>query len=640
MSDDQQGASEQKAGRTRKIVRSASTAERPGFDAPAAEGGAPASQDGPRPEAQGTGRKWDLRAERPQGAPSKPRPHGPPRNRGPRPAPGAPDAASGAPPAEGEGDRPSNRGGGRRFDRFDDSQPRRPGVSGGRAMPVYNRGPVDRASPEFVDKWLSMPPRKPEERRERPEGGRPESGPPGSSRGPKSGHDHGPGPSERRGKHNGHPPAAKLAAKPKEAPPPPAPKMPTLHETILVGLPKVAVEEQRDKSAHKPKTAREALAAKTAHAPPKAKQDEAEKGDEIVLDPAWLSASADGAVEALKSAGAAVDALVDAWLVAKNIDAIGAAAASSDLSGPARRAAKRAASVLKSRGVAVPDKPVAAAVATRPSEEEVVEATFNPPDSRGSSSVTIAKRRGGERAHIVEIVMREGVGVVNAVSGWMSRSQIKEAHQRIAESTGIAPAHVPADWVRFRVQRALEDNAKSGQLVPLGLERCKELLEPAVVEAPPHPSADLEAGLEAEGATAPASLHNEPEFRGWFPDLREVEDVVRRLGEKLNAEDAKDQAKVDEILKEEMKLATDRYFTPEQRANLARRMRDSVLTIRARSGEERAKDVLRAVKAIENAGLITSPPSDIEFLRTFFQKGIAMLAQRTGGQLRVPVANS
>jgi len=416
--------------------------------------------------------------------------------------------------------------------------------------------------------------------------------------------------------------------------------MPTLHETILVGLPKVAVEGQRDKSANKPKTAREALAAKVSHAPHKAKQDEGEKDGEIVLDPTWLSAGADRAVEALKSAGAAVDALVDAWLVAKNIEAIGAAAASAELSGPARRAAKRAASVLKSRGIAVPDKPAAAPVAARPSEEEVVEATFNPPDSRGSSSVTIAKRRGGERAHIVEIVMREGVGVVNAVSGWMSRSQIKEAHQRIAESSGIAPALVPADWVRYRVQRALEDNAKSGQLVPLGLERCKELLEPAVAEAPPHPAADLESGLDAEGASAPASLHNEPEFRGWFPDMREIEDVVRRLGEKLNAEDAKDQAKVDEVLKEEMKLATDRYFTPEQRAGLARRMRDAVLTIRARAGDERAKDVLRAVKAIENAGLITSPPSDIEFLRTFFQKGIAMLAQRTGGQLRVPVAAS
>ncbi len=268
----------------------------------------------------------------------------------------------------------------------------------------------------------------------------------------------------------------------------------------------------------------------------------------------------------------------------------------------------------------------------------LVDATYNPPDARGTWSVTIAKRRGGERAHIAEVIVREGVGVINAVSGWMSRSQIKEAHQRIHDSSSIAPAPVPVEWVRFRVQKALEDNAKSGQLVPLGLERCKDLLEPAVTSEPAHPLAALQQAVGDGAAEAVAGLHNEPEFRSWLPDVRAIDEVLRRVGQKLTPEDVSDQKKVDETLREEMKLATDRYFTPEQRAEVARRMRDAAVTIRHRAGDERAKEILKTAHAIEAAGLITAPPSEIDFLRVFFQKGIAFLAQQTGGQLRVPVA--
>ena len=51
----------------------------------------------------------------------------------------------------------------------------------------------------------------------------------------------------------------------------------------------------------------------------------------------------------------------------------------------------------------------------------------------------------------------------------MSRSQIKEAHQRVADSSGIPPVPVPAEWVRWRIAEAKKDNAVSKALVPLGL---------------------------------------------------------------------------------------------------------------------------------------------------------------------------
>jgi hypothetical protein len=65
-------------------------------------------------------------------------------------------------------------------------------------------------------------------------------------------------------------------------------------------------------------------------------------------------------------------------------------------------------------------------------------------------------------------------------------------------------------------------------------------------------------------------------------------------------------------------------------------MRGSAISVRSRSGDERAIQVLAVAQAVRDAGLITSPPSEIPFLLSFFQKGIAIMVQQ--GQLRVPVA--
>lgn len=587
MSDEKDSA-DQKA-KPRKIARSGSTAERqstPGSTPPvegAAEA-APASGD------EAAKRKWDVRAERPEGG--RPPPRGP-RRPGPR------------------------------FASDLESATRRPGASGGRAMPrMPERGPVDKSSPDFVDRWLQRPPRKPDEER-KPRERRPDDRRPDDRRGPPPS-----GGGERRPA-----PVAKLDKPRMPAPAPVQPKLPTLHETILVGLPRVATA-RKESDVQKPKTAREALAARAATSAKPAKAEPA-KG-EVVLDPSWIKAGAADAVRILKGAGPAAEALVDAWLGANNIDAIAVAGASEDLSGLARKASRRALGVLKARGVALPERTKTEA-ATRPGEEEVTEATFSSADGRGTTSITIARRKGGERAHIAEVIMREGVGVVNAVSGWMSRSQIKEAHQRIADSTGVPPAVIPAEWARYRIARAKAENAKSGALVPLGLERCKDLLEPLPEVEPKHPLAELEAQA-GEATEATAALHAEPEIRTWMPEGKALDEMIRKVGEKLSAADTEDAKKVDDVLKEEIKLATDRYFTPEQRAVVASRLRDAAISIRQRAGDERAKEVLRAAKVIESAGLITSPPSDIEFLRVFFQKGLSLLAQQQGGQLRVPVA--
>ncbi len=607
---------EKKEARPRKIAKSASTAERPAFKpgedgaaerpAEAREGAAEERAAAPDPGGPKSERKWDVRAERPAGAPTRPRP--------PR----------------------------RHFSGDPEMPQRRPGASGGRATPeLPNRNRVaDRANPEFVDRWLSQKARprpEPGERRDRPN--RPGFGPGGGERGPGGPRRHD-GARSDGPRHDGARSEARAgvpAARP-SAPRAEEKKLPTLSETLLVGLPKVAVEGQRDKSANKPKTAKEALLAKAGQPAAKPAQDKPAPKAKVELKKEWLTAGASGAIAALKEAGEAGERLVEAWTQSNDAAAIVEAANDETIASAARKAARRAINVLRARNVAIPER-AATKPAVASAEEEVTEATFTPPDSRGTTSFTIARRRGGDRAHIAEVIIRDEVGVIHAVSGYMSRSQIKEAHQRVAESSGSPPVAVPVEWVRARIAEARKQNATSQVLLPLGLEKCKDLVEPAPSGEAAHPLADLDktVGDDVTGAGSGA-LHNEPEFRSWLPDARALDELIRKVGSAMTQDDAKNPAKVDEVMQAEIKAATDRFFTPEVRSVVARRMRDAAISLKQRAGEARAKDALGVARAIEKAGLITSPPHEVEFLLAFFQKGIAVLAQQTGGQLRVPVA--
>ena len=154
----------------------------------------------------------------------------------------------------------------------------------------------------------------------------------------------------------------------------------------------------------------------------------------------------------LLDAGDAAEKVVEAWTQANNSLALVEAAHAETTPGPARKAAKRALNVLRARHIPIPER--AAQRAPGSEEQEVIEATFTPPDARGTVSFTIARRQGGNRAHIAEVILRDETGVLQAVSAWMSRSQIKEAHQRVADSSGIPPCGGAARRGRYRIAEA------------------------------------------------------------------------------------------------------------------------------------------------------------------------------------------
>jgi hypothetical protein len=390
-------------------------------------------------------------------------------------------------------------------------------------------------------------------------------------------------------------------------------------------------------------TPKEALAAKTKAHAPKAAAPRAAKPAEAAapaFDAALTGVGADEAVAAVAKAGDAAVALVEAWAAASNAAALAEVAETESVAGAARKAARRAVNVLRARGVIIPTRNRITKMDDR--EGLPLEAQIIPPDSSGTMAISITQREPSGRYHIAEVLIREPIGILQAGSGWMSGTQLKEGRARTIEGLGVAPVVVPVAWARHRIALARKLNGTSGQILPLGLEACRELIEPVPEEAPAHPLADLEATLDPAraGDAVPTSsgLHNEPEFQAWLPDRGTLDELLQKVGERLGPDGVKDPEAVNAALREEIDAATDRFFSPEVRDVVVARMRDGAISVRARRGDLRAADVIQVARAVKEAGLITAPPREIPFLVTFFQKALSYMAQQGGGQLRVPVA--
>jgi hypothetical protein len=357
------------------------------------------------------------------------------------------------------------------------------------------------------------------------------------------------------------------------------------------------------------------------------------------FDAGALETGADGAVAAVVKAGERGGALVEAWVQAKNAAAVAAVAEDDKAPAPARKAARRGLNVLKARGVAVPERARVTRLAGDPVEG--YDAWFVPPDGAGTHMVILAARRQSGKHYVVHTTLREDVGLLDVRALEMSRSQLKASFDESSRRMGYPPVSVPVDWARARVALARSNNAKSGAILPLGLESHAEVLGPAPDKAPPHPidQAKLEIPAAATVVAGSADLHREPELGAWLPAGPAVQDLLVEVGQKLASAGGPEQdpKKIDDAVRDALDNATDRFFGPEVRERLAERMKDAAISILARHGRERAAETMGVAAAVVSAGLITSPPREIPFLRGFFQKALAILASQQGGQLSIPV---
>ncbi len=356
------------------------------------------------------------------------------------------------------------------------------------------------------------------------------------------------------------------------------------------------------------------------------------------LDP---NTTPEDALSAIEAAGDAVQAVIDAWREAKNAAALAVVAKSGQ--GSARKAARRALNILKSRGVEIP-KVRRQASAQAAKETSSLHAWLLAPDTALSVLLVIARRSPTGRYRAAMVFLNDAFGVSRVDVNEYSQGGLKKAFQSMLPGARFKPVEVPPEWARYRVKTALETQKERGAVPPLGLTSARDLLHPVPEKEIPHPldSEGLEVSLEdsrtmSEGSGA---LHGLPEFQGWMPAKRAIDEMLLEVGKTLTPGETPDQAKLSETLRAQVTAATDRYFTPEHRSRLVRAMKDSVLSILAREGEGRAIEVVATMNCIENAGLITDPPSDIPFLKMFFDKAVAVLLSQGKGSLRIPIPNA
>lgn len=354
------------------------------------------------------------------------------------------------------------------------------------------------------------------------------------------------------------------------------------------------------------------------------------------FDPTMTAVNAEGALAAVEKAG---PALVDAWVAAKNAEAIAEVAERG--TGAARKAARRALNVLRARGVTIPARKRVATLGT--DAAETLDAIMLAPDGAGWELFAISARAPSGRCRVALIYLHPTRGVANVQTRQMAQSQLKEHLAKV--QSDYAPIKVPLGWARSRIAVARGLHRQRGVPEPLGFTTAAPLLEPFPAEPPPHPFD--EEGLELSDedardlAARGAELHRIAEFRWWLPSQRAMQELMTavggRLAERVTPGEQPSSELVEESLKEEIDRATDRYFSPQAREEVVALLKDSGLSILAREGEQKGLEIAATIKCIEKAGLITDPPHEVPFLRAYFMKAVALAAAQQGGKLNVPM---
>ena len=354
-----------------------------------------------------------------------------------------------------------------------------------------------------------------------------------------------------------------------------------------------------------------------------------------------IKVDAAGALAAVREVAAQGDSLVQAWVAAGNAGAVAEVAERGD--GSARKSARRALNVLRSRGVAVPERKRVAVLAAGDSAE-TVEAWMMAPDSGGMQLFAITSRGPSGRYRASFVYLHGSLGVARVDSTTMSQSQLKEYFAKILPGAGYGATPVPVEWARYRIADARRIQAERKLAEPLGFTTAAPLLDPAPPGPVTHPFDDEGFELSdedaAELAKSSSTLHNSPEFRSWLPTNAAMQELLVNVGSKLTPGETPDPQVVTNHLTNEVSAATDRFFAPEVREELIRRMKDSALSALARDGEQKALEIAAAMKTIQKCGLVTDPPRDVPFLKAFFDKAVALMLAQSGGRLRIPVPAS
>ena len=185
-----------------------------------------------------------------------------------------------------------------------------------------------------------------------------------------------------------------------------------------------------------------------------------------------LDADAERALAVVEAAGASAPALVAEWLQRSNAAAVQAVAELGD--GAARKAARRGLSVLKARGVQLPEPPrkgraPAAVEATR-------QAWLLPPDSSGVVGLVLAERQSSGSYVAAFVYFRDGQNILRVQTGTLALSKIKESMNQALGGAGYGPVAVPYGWSQYRIAERRAWHLAQNVPEPLGMTAAQRLL--------------------------------------------------------------------------------------------------------------------------------------------------------------------
>lgn len=344
----------------------------------------------------------------------------------------------------------------------------------------------------------------------------------------------------------------------------------------------------------------------------------------------------DQALAAVAAAGPDSERLIQTWRDAGNAAALVEVA--EEGSGPARKAARRALGVLRSRGIPIPEKRRLARITS--SAEETTEAWLVTPDSFFQVAIAIGRWPKTRRGKVVFAQLNPNAGLLGLRIAELAQSGLKAEAQRLFGDR-VHLVSIPVEWARARIAAARARTAELGAPPPLGLSSAADLIEPAPETAPPHPFDELSIELTDDERTqlieSSARLHALPEFGPWLPPLNTVQEMLREVGKQLTPDTQPAEEEMNRLVREAILSATDRYFSPEQRALLIDAMKDAALGVLERNRPSKVREVVATLQAVEQCGLITNPPREVPFLRAFFEKATQVLMAQNGGQLRIPI---
>ncbi|MCC7540303.1 MAG: hypothetical protein IT379_29065 [Deltaproteobacteria bacterium] len=314
---------------------------------------------------------------------------------------------------------------------------------------------------------------------------------------------------------------------------------------------------------------------------------------------------------------------VAALLGASRAEAVARAAVDAALSAGARKEAKRAISVLKSRGVAVPDIRATPAAPRAVAAEDVPPSYLSGFDPGGSQMLWAVSVAPGAGLDVVQVAVAPDGCTHDAQRYGVARRRFRDLIDDFRRQADLPVVEVPQPFALWRLAEVKKTAERLHHgVAPKDLASATDLLGNLPAEAPPHPALAAIGGEPVGSASLvrdSAELLSHASFAHWLPES----DQLPRLGALVATHSGSvlagdDRERKIALMRSIVSLIDDQ-FDAERRARIAQKLRDQALVIAQGDRDEAAIATARmawaTARAIEEASPVaTMRPSDIPFL--------------------------